>query len=192
MFNFASSSLSSYVPLVLFERYLYPVLLPAAILVAGFLAPLFDASHPSPAVRRERRFWGVLAVAVLLLVGSYKHYANRKWYAGWVAEVRTLSRVLQPTDRIHTDILSIHGLEFFWSYPARMNTFNFEDVGAGGGLRSGDYVLVNASYLDWLVDKSGWWPTKRERYVKPDFVAAAPATWDRTWTNGNATLYRIR
>lgn len=193
MFNFASSSFSSYVPLVLFERYLYPLALPATILVAGFLATLFPTGVArSDSARRERIFWGAAVATALFLLGGYKNYSNRKWYPGWVSEVRTLSGVLKPTDRVYTDILSIHGLEFFWSYPRQMNTVNFEDADVTSAARAGDYVLVNANYLDWLVDKAGWWPTKSDRYVKPALSAATLSTWEKVWSNGNGTLYRVR
>ena len=38
MFNFMSSSFTSYKPLPLFDRYLYPILLPSLVIMGGFLA----------------------------------------------------------------------------------------------------------------------------------------------------------
>jgi 4-amino-4-deoxy-L-arabinose transferase-like glycosyltransferase len=194
MFNFASSSLSSYTPLILFERYLYPVMLPAAILVAGFLATLFFDVAPqrNPGVRRERAFWGGLLVAGLFLVAVEKNYANRKFSPGWVSETKALSRSLRPADRVYTDILSIHGLEFFWGYPHGMNLVNFEDMDVRSPMRAGDYVLVNATYVNWLTNMAGWWPTERATYTKPAFADRPPTTWETVWKSGNATLYRVR
>jgi hypothetical protein len=45
MFNFASPSFKSYTPLVLLQRYLIPILLPAAVLTAGLLARLFETAR---------------------------------------------------------------------------------------------------------------------------------------------------
>jgi len=193
MFNFASSSLSSYVPLILFERYLYPVMLPAIIVAAGFGATLFfDIAEREGGVRRERRFWGGLVALSLLLVAVEKNYANRKFSPDWVSEVRTLSSSLRPADRIYTDILSIHGLEFYWRYPVRMNTVNFEDMTADTTPRPGDYVLANTTYLDWLASMAGWWPTERATFHKPAMLDSIPRSWETVWRNETATLYRLR
>ena len=194
MFNFASSSLSSYVPLILFERYLYQILLPAVVVVSGFLATLFfDASTGHDlAARRERQFWGMLLAVALLLVSAEKNYSNRKFSPGWASAVRTLGTSLRPSDRLYTDALSIRGLEFFWKYPPRMNVVNFEDMNAASPLRAGDYVLINETYLDWLVTMAGWWPTKGTTYEKPVIVKQPPATWETVWKSGNATLFRVK
>ena len=194
MFNFASSSFTSYVPLVLFERYLFPILVPAVILVSGFLATLFfdEQSQNDRLPRREGRFWGALLVGCLVLVAAAKNHANRNFAPGWASEVRTLSRSLRPSDRVYTDILSIHGLEFFWSYPRTMRTVRFEDTAGASSLVAGDYVLLNTAYLNWLVSKAGWWPTRTEPYEPPAFYGRIPSSWETTWTSGNATLYRIK
>lgn len=192
MFNFASSSVSSYVPLVLFERYLYPIMLPAVVVVSGFLATLlFDtAQRGDSVVRRERRFWGVLTIAALLLVAVEKNYLNRKYRSGWLASTKTLSTILKPTDRLYTDILTINGLEFFWRYPNRMNVVNFEDMTVTP--QPGDYVVANKANLNWLVDMAGWWPTEHTTYVKPTMVEQPPASWETTWRSDDAALYRVR
>jgi hypothetical protein len=192
MFNFASSSVRSYVPLVLFDRYLYPLFLPAVVLIAGLLAGLLWPRVAERSPRREGPFWGSLVVGWLLLLSAYQNHAYRGFAPGWSAEVRTLSGRLQPTDRVFTDILSIHGLEFFWSYPDTMNTVNFEDMSQAAPMQPGDYVLLNTSYLDWLTSKAGWWPTKAATYERPAFERDPPPSWERVWGNGNATLYRVR
>jgi 4-amino-4-deoxy-L-arabinose transferase-like glycosyltransferase len=63
MFNFATSSFSSYKRLPLFDRYLYPIILPSLVIVGGFLATLLlgDSDYR---VQAERRFW-----ALVLIVG---------------------------------------------------------------------------------------------------------------------------
>jgi 4-amino-4-deoxy-L-arabinose transferase-like glycosyltransferase len=193
MFNFSSSSFTSYVPLVLFDRYLYPILLPATMLSAGFLANLFTSKDKGQdeKIRKEGVFWGVLIVLVLALISVFQNYSNRKWYTGWVSEVKAVSTLLKPSDRLYTDILSIHGLDFFWGYPEKMAIVNFEDMARSTRIHANSYVLVNRKYLDWLASKAGWWPTKSEQYRKPEFYDLAPASWKRIWSDGDATLYFV-
>ena len=67
MFNFGSSSVISYRPLPLFERYVYPILLPAVVLVSGTLAALLE-SRAEWGLMKERRFWAVtFGVAYFLI-----------------------------------------------------------------------------------------------------------------------------
>ena len=194
MFNFSTSSLKSYIPLVLFDRYLYPVLLPATILAAGFVAALFNGNNAlqNEYTRREKVFWGTVIVLSLLLVGGYKNYSNRKWYPGWISGVKIVSGLITPSDRLYTDILSIHGLEFFWGYPEQMNTVNFEDMDASSEITQDSYVLINTKYLDWLSSKAGWWPTKNDDYRKPEFYNLAPPSWEGIWGDDDATLYFVK
>lgn len=193
VFNFASSSLLSYAPLVLFDRYLYPILLPAIVVVSGFLGRLFFrmSDDPNDSAHRERIFWGTLLVLLLVLVAGYKNYENRKFSPGWTSEVAVLSAVLKPSDTVYTDILSIHGLEFFWSYPEQMRAVSFDDVDPARSFQAGDYVLVNSAYHDWLVSRAGWWPTKGDVYRRPALSRAVPSDWGKVWSGGNAVLYRV-
>lgn len=193
MFNFASSSTREYVPLLLFDRYLYPLLLPATVLVAGLLASPFDEAYPSsPELRRERRFWsGALA---LFMFGAYA-WQNREYRyvgTGWTEEVEVVSGLVQPSDRIYTDAHSIFGLDFHWGYPDDLNAVNFEDVAPTTDFRPGDYVLVNHAYLAHLERYSGWWPTQSNPFVPPDFAVDPPSDWEVVWSNGNGTLYGVR
>lgn len=193
MFNFSSSSLKAYAPIVLFDRYLYPVMLPAVVITAGFFDNLYfhGKEDPNGIVHREKVFWGSLVLAFLVLLCGYKNYSNRKWSPGWVSEVKTVSRLLHPSDKLYTDILTIHGLEFFWDYPRRMNTQNFEEMGPFVTIPPRSYVLVNKRYLDWLTDYAGWWPTQSADYRKPEFHNRIPSSWKKIWGNGNAVLYQV-
>jgi 4-amino-4-deoxy-L-arabinose transferase-like glycosyltransferase len=190
MFNFSSSSLTSYVPLVLFDRYLYPILLPAIIVSAGFLSNLLQARDKAKSIhtQREKAFWGTAIVLILLLIGAYQNYSNRKWYPGWASEVKVVSGLVQSSNRLYSDILSIHGLEFFWGYPKDMVSINFEDM-ASPEIPPDSYVLVNRKYLDWLASHAGWWPTKSERYLKPIYYDQVPSSWRRVWSDDDAALY---
>jgi hypothetical protein len=68
MFNFGSSSLRAYQPIVLFDRYLYPLLLPAILLTAWFITFLFTR-NPLAQLQRERIFWGSI-LSVMMLAAS--------------------------------------------------------------------------------------------------------------------------
>jgi hypothetical protein len=192
MFNFFSSSFSSYVPLVLFDRYLYPILLPGIVLVAGFLTDLFRERRTADQTgAHDGRFWGTLVLAGLLLAALDKNYANRKYAPGWASASRHVAVLLKPSDRIYTDVLSIHGLEFFWSYPPQLNTVDVAQANPASAIRTGDYVLVNSAYLDWLVRMAGWWPSTSPVYRPPESFRTVPSSWNKVWNNETAVLYRV-
>jgi hypothetical protein len=72
MFNFSSSSLSSYMPVALFERYFLLIIFPSTILASGLVAKLIfgGVDRLEGEVQRERRFWGLLlAIALFMVVG---------------------------------------------------------------------------------------------------------------------------
>jgi hypothetical protein len=71
-----------------------------------------------------------------------------------------------------------------------MNVVNLSELTADAAIPCDSYVLVNRSYRQWLVDNPGMWYTLKP-YTEPPAVAAPPADWQQTWTNGNATLYRV-
>jgi 4-amino-4-deoxy-L-arabinose transferase-like glycosyltransferase len=193
MYNFSSSSLKAYAPIVLFDRYLYPVLLPAVVVTAAFLENLFfhRKEDLNGMVHREKVFWGSLVLVFLVLLCGYKNFSNRKWSPGWVSEVKTVSRLLKPSDKLYTDILSIHGLEFFWDYPGKMNTEDFEEMEPAVAIPPGSYVLINQRYLNWLTDKAGWWPTQSGDYRKPEFHNRIPSSWKKIWGNETTALYHV-
>lgn len=193
MFNFASSSLTEYVPLLLFDRYLYPLLLPATVLLAGFLVwPLEDRGATVAALRRERAFWSVAALTFFVISSAWQNRENRFFSPSGTAEVATVAELLQPEDRIYTDARSIFGLDFNWSYPETLNTVNFEGMESAEVIPSGSYVLVNQAYLDQLTSFSGWWPTTTNPYARPPFADTPPSSWEVAWSGGAVTLYEVR
>lgn len=193
MFNFGSSSTQSYVPLVLFDRYLFPIALPSVVVVAGFLNHLFDRVRAeAPQLNRERMFWGSAITAFLILAFADKNYGNHGYSPNWASDVRAVSGMLQPSDRVYADVLSLHGLEFYWSFPEVMNTVNFQEMSPSSTLDEGGFVLLNEAYLEWLGRFSGWWPTKSGAAQRPVFADDPPPSWEMVWSSDNATLYRIR
>ncbi len=148
-FDFATTSLEYYKPLILFERYVYPLLLPAALGVAGMLAVLLDpaADARAPVRRRRRVAAGALALAVLLAFGRGLVWnLDRPTTSRYV---RSAVGVVDPTARSYTDPRTLLDLRLFWGYPPAMNTTDFTGL-APGDFEPGAYVLVNRDRLRFL------------------------------------------
>ena len=110
MFNFMTCSFSSYKPLPLFDRYLFPILLPSLVLLGYFVAALL-AGDGDLRVGADRCFW-----AVVLIVG----FCGISVFAGQVGirfRVQQLERDvaarLGEKDVIYTDYRTAATLVFF-------------------------------------------------------------------------------
>jgi 4-amino-4-deoxy-L-arabinose transferase-like glycosyltransferase len=192
MFNFASTSTKSYIPLALFQRYLYPVFLPAVLLVAGFVAAAIFSPAPSRArFARLMPVAGVLASALIAWAAWPSLYFGVKYPPRWNAEVRSLKDVLQPDAVLYADTFSIRALEFMSGYPRQTAWTDFERLQPGQELRDGSFVLVNHQYIGWLERHGGIWGTRRSGYRAHAFYRDPPSDWTRVWQNGNAFLYRV-
>jgi 4-amino-4-deoxy-L-arabinose transferase-like glycosyltransferase len=184
MFNFASSSLNSYQPLVLFDKYLYPLIFPASMLCAGLLTALL---RERPAVHwelvRERRFWGSLVAVVLAgacALGTAVNVRTR-----WKSRVeRALAPIVAPTDRLYSDKRTIRVLTFFWRYPEEVSARDFQGMDASD-IPPGSMVLINHDKLDFL--KSSY------DYAVPAFCEDVPPHWTpkRQWKTRRAVLYEV-
>jgi hypothetical protein len=172
---------------------MYPLALPSVVLTAGFLEKLFDRGAAAETVlRRERLFWGTMLVALLLGVFALKNRANHRYNPDWNTDTREASAIVGPDDHLYADILTLHGLQFYWSFPDSARTVNFEDMEPGSMPEQDAFVLVNDRYLEWLSRYKGWWPTKGDSWVVPDFLRAPPDSWERVWSGLNTTLFRVR
>jgi hypothetical protein len=193
MFNFASPTLASYTPLVLLHRYLVPVLLPAAVLTAGLLVRLWERDGElDPALARERRFWGTLVAAALVVVGTNVTVAELR-DRGRVQpmyELRDLSRRVTPQDVVYADPLSRKGLEFYWKYPASTKLTDFEGLDASA-IQPGSYVVVDTNRLQWLSVNVSMWLTKPYGYHAPSFAKQRPPAWKPVWRNAYSALYKV-
>jgi hypothetical protein len=194
MFNFSSTSVSSYVPMALFHRYFYLIIFPSVVLSAGLIGKLLfqrDAG-PDDAVRRERRFWGVALATALLLAGGYHlQSALRSSPSAWASEVRTLSSTIGPSTRLYTDTLSIRGFEFMRGYAGPAKWTDFADIASSDEIQPGSLVLVNRAYIEWLNRNGGMWLSPRAGYRKHAFYEKVPSSWQEVWRNGNARMYRV-
>lgn len=191
LFSFGSKSLMAYRPLGLFmTRYLYPMLLPAVLLVSGFVSSLLSPREQNePERRRHRRIlYGVLVsvfVAGVSLV-MVVYGIRSKWgpYGiGLPCRVeREIARILTPTDPLYTDGQTADALEFFWKYPATDSTHEFEGMSASQ-IPPAVYVLLNRIELRELA--------YHQKSELPEFADSVPATWRKLWDKDDATLYWV-
>jgi 4-amino-4-deoxy-L-arabinose transferase-like glycosyltransferase len=194
MFNFASSSLSSYMPVALFDRYFYPIIFPSIVLASGLIGKLIFGGGQAPVddVQRERRFWGALVAGALLLTGGYHaQSAVRSPASTWASEFRDLRSFVQPASLLYTDTLSRRGLGFYWGYPAETKWIDFADVDSADQIRPGSLVLINTAYVDWLNRNAGMWLSPSTGYRNHDFYQNPPDSWNRIWQKGTARLYLV-
>jgi hypothetical protein len=194
MFNFSSTSLSSYMPLPLFNRYFCLIIFPSIVLASGLIGKLvFDRVETSQdEVQRERRFWGILVAIALILMAGYHIQSSLRFSRGaWASEVRSLGSIIKPSSPLYTDTLSIRGLEFVWGYPSGTEWTDFANIMSPDEIRSGSFVLVNKDYIDWLNKNAGMWLSPRTGYRKHEFYESPPPSWKKIWQNGNAQLYKV-
>ena len=195
MFNFSSSSLTTYTPLALFERYLYPIVLPATVVTSGMLGRLLFPDLPAPGseARRERMFWGITLAVILTLIGGYSSFRSVRdhWRVeGWMAEVREASEIVPHDRKVYTDTIGKKGMEFFLKYADVNRIVDFEGM-TSGRIPSGSFVLTNKRYAEWLDINAGMWLSGPSGYRDPDFFIHPPSTWEIVFRSSYATLYRV-
>ncbi len=193
MFNFSSSSTTSYAPLVLLERYMYPIFFPSIVLVSGFFAKTIVLRH-EPA-RREipiLRLAGALTAVCLLWIGG-KDVALAFKYppTWWLKDVRIVKAYVTPDSSVYADTLSLRAFEFFEGYPKTTAWTDFERLGSPEELPPGSLVVVNNQFIQWLDSHGGIWGSRTSGYRQFPFYSAAPRSWTRLWQNGNLSLYRV-
>lgn len=181
MFNFASSSLRSYQPLVMFDKYLYPLLFPAALLVAGFVDRLLFTTEQERSSGRVVRL--VTAGALISVVGFGCLLGTaRNFVSGAKNRVeRQLASQISPDTTFYTDRRTLRILEFFWGFPEQTGGRDFQGL-AAGAVRPGAYVLVNPEKLRFL--------RGNYEYAVPEFCEQVPEGWEPALTAGKAILYR--
>jgi hypothetical protein len=193
-YNFMTCSFASYTPLVLLERYLHPILLPATVLTAGLLVKVLERPEGALdyAVYRERLFWGSLVASLVFAISAYSAFRQVRDIRDLraILEIRQLARTIGPNESVYTDPLSGKAFEFFWKFPETTGLTNFEGM-RHEQVTSNSYVLVDKYRLDWLNVNVGMWLTKDYGYHAPAFATGAPDGWKRRWRDDNATLYRV-
>jgi 4-amino-4-deoxy-L-arabinose transferase-like glycosyltransferase len=194
VYNFASTSFSSYTPLVMYHRNLHPIALPAVVLTAALIVRLlWSTSDASSDVQsRERFFWGAVVSAIVIVTGGYVTLGQMRDRSTLdsIREIRQVAAVIAPTETVYTDPLSSKALEFFWNYRSSVALINFEGMRAAD-IRPKSFVLVDRFRLDWLKVNVSMWLTKDYGYREPEFSTNPAGSWTKIWRNENATLYRV-
>ena len=194
MFNFASASFSSYTPLVLYDRYLHPLMLPATVLTAGFLTKLIAADHQAaPATTHgERFFWGMVMACLVASTSLYFGFRQVRDVSTRrpIYEIRDVAAMVKSSERVYSDPLSSKALEFLWGYPQGMRIVNYEGMRAED-IEPNSFVLVDKVRLDWLKVNVSMWLTKDYGYHEPEFASRPPESWKKVWQNDHASLYRV-
>jgi 4-amino-4-deoxy-L-arabinose transferase-like glycosyltransferase len=194
-YDLASHSFSTYTPLVLLERYLHPILLPACALTAGLIVRLL-ASRAAVAPAgdaRERSFWGSVVAFMLFSVSAYSVFRAVRDVntTRAVFSIRQIAHLITPSTAVYTDPLTGKALEFFWRYPPSTGLVNFEGMRVQD-IRPGSYVYVDKFRLDWLKVNVSMWLTKDYGYHAPEFAGRVPEAWEPVWKNENGALYRMK
>lgn len=180
MFNFMSSSFDSYKPLILHDRYLYPIVIPSVLIASGLLGCLLRGGD-ALRLDTERLFWGlVIGAGILLLCARMFVHLDRT-----MLMERHVSRALKVADVVYTDEGTAHNILFF-----RENRLS----GASDLNRSWDkmkvsdfpigaYVLVNMRKLKTTLEVH-----KKEI---PSFAQRPPGNWRKVQRVNEATLYKV-
>jgi len=190
LFNFASSSLTSYRPLPLeFERYLYPLLLPSVLLCSGFLAQLCQQTEVMK-LARERRFWATVVITGLLanVALSLKDLRPHP-----LQMIRHVAERLKPSDIVYTDFYTAESLAFF----AQKRILNSEELArakpiipyeklSAVDMRPGTYIVINDRSIDFTVSRKG-----TTKYEAPEFYTRHPSAWKLISKEGGVALFKI-
>jgi hypothetical protein len=191
LFNFGSSSLTSYRPLPLefFERYLYPLLLPSVLLCSGFVVLLCQQCEV-PMLASERRFWAtIVAIGIFAAVAlSLKDLRSHP-----LQMIQHVAERLRPSDTVYTDFYTAQFLAFF----AQNKILNVEELTraqpitpyeklSADEMRPGAYVLISDRNLDFTVSRQG-----TTKYKAPEFYAHHPSSWKLISEERGVTLFRI-
>jgi hypothetical protein len=106
-YDLASCSFSTYTPLVLLERYLHPVLLPACVLTAGLIVKLLAqrSAVASGNDKRERFFWGSVIAFLLCSIAAYSVFrAVRDVNTTRTAfSIRHIASLMNPSTTVYVD-----------------------------------------------------------------------------------------
>ena len=180
LFNFGTTSLDYYKPLVLFQRYLYPLVLPSVLLVAGFLALLRRGGMREWPLALPR----IVAAAIVCLpivrgtvAGLDRELARPVGNFG----VREVAMRFTPEDRLVTDPNTMRDLRFFWGYPERDGLEAFDDDVRELPARS--FVFVNRERIRLHGEYEG-----REA---PPFWHDLPEHWQLTSRVHEGEVYRV-
>lgn len=180
-FNFGSTSWSSYRPLVPFPHYFYPMVLPAALLLAAGMQVAMERLR-APAVGWKRLLSaGALALPVLFVFSAGVSYRWTTLVRRTPLAIAALAKELPSEAVVATDFrtrftLSYHrtGLPEFSRF-----TVSLEDPADVAGA---DYLLVRPQWLAWLRDRYG--------FEIPAAASPSPDDWIQVFDRAGLHLFQ--
>ncbi len=177
---FGSTSFSSYRPIPLFDRYLYPLLLPSCILAAGF------ASHLLVEVRsytsKKYQCWAICYVVAIFIVSLVK--LPEKIDEKVEHAERTVASLVGHHDIVFSHAGSVASLVFFRSHQLSQDSLNrsYRNI-AVKDIPVGSFVLVNL--------RKTWFFEMAYGYQRETFEDIPPANWRELWSEDYARLYKV-
>lgn len=168
LFNFATNSLDYYMPLILAQRYLYPLVLPAALLLGGWLVSSLRRGG-TPAWRLPISRFAVALLICLPIARGYAAGLHRELDRPVrIAGVRSTAELLGPADRIATDVHSARHLRILWGYPEDTQLVDYAEH--PDALAPGSYVFVNRERIRLNHQLNGQAPPALWHGVPPDWM----------------------
>lgn len=182
MFNFGSSSLKLYRPLVLPDRYMYSLIFPAILLTSGLFDEFMLRWDLLNRKIYDKEFFGEF----LLIVGVF---LSCLICAGWHMREgigspveRVIAGKLRPYDQLYTDERTAKVLNFFWKYPKNIQARDFQGMEVKD-IPKGSYVLINREREDFI--------NLSYNYILPKFYKEIPSSWLLQWSKDRGELYRV-
>lgn len=183
VFNFAPCSLKTYLPLPILTRYPYPLLLPAALAVAGFADTRLARRWGGWLGRRfGLLLCGVLAVALAasLMAGEM---LERRGKRPRCPAARAVAAQLAPQDVLYTDWRNRGAIQFFLGFKRDSHIRNLAQV-QDAPPEAGSLVLIDRdmAFLFGRPDAAfeEWYKWK------------VPPNWRLVWSGRQAKLYRVQ
>ncbi|NBQ15762.1 MAG: hypothetical protein EBU31_14430 [Proteobacteria bacterium] len=156
-FNFGSTSLSAYRPLPPFSNYLYPLVLPGALVIAGVLAVELEATTAAATADVRRRAWLLAAVASMGLAYAAAAVAVNRRNSQASEDILQAARALPASACVATDFSSRLTLSLFMTGTPDIGpcVVSYEDC---KDLGTADYLVVIPDRLRSLGDRYGYEP----------------------------------
>lgn len=152
-FNFGSTSLTAYRPLPPFSNYLYPLVLPGTLVIAGVLAAEVQAAAATADVRR--RTWLLAAVASMGLAYAAAAVAVNRRNSQASNDILQAARTLPASACVATDFSSRLTLSLFMTGNPDIGpcVVSYEDC---KDLGTADYLVVIPDRLRSLGERYGY------------------------------------
>lgn len=183
IFNFGSSSLSLYRPLILFNRYLLPVAFPAILLTSGLIGLLIQSkTQTENTFSKERVFWGiVIFLAVVANCGTTLQTQFKRHSAYTFRDIRTYSKMIPAGSVIYTDRNSARAFDFYDSFQKSSEIIIFENA-ASNIPKPDSYVVLSEDRLNQGISLYG--------NQIPKFSLNIPKHWQLISSEKGSYLYK--